>query len=500
MTCKTGAEHLRSLQDGRAVYVDGALVRDVTTHPAFRNAVASAARLYDFQAHPDNLERMTFLPDGATRRVNRCWQAPRSYEELVARRRALQAWSELSYGFMGRSPDHVASTIIGQRMGLEIFARHGAARATALADYADHAARNDLFLTYVIVNPQGDRSRPWGAQPEELVARIVDEDPAGLTIRGAKMLGTSAIMANEVLVANLQPLKPGEEDLAFSCALPLNATGLRVLSRKSYEAHAVSVYDNPLSSRFDENDAILYFDDVKVPWDRVFVHRDIDMCRAQFHDTPCHVLQNYQAQIRLSVKLKFLVGLAHRITEIIGTTAMPQVREQLGTLAAQAGLVEAMLAGMEAAGDRRGEFYLPNRHHLYAAQVVTQDLYPRLVTMIRDLAGGALIMLPSSFRDWSNPEIAPIIEKTQRSTSCGPEEKVKLLKAAWDAIGSEFGSRHTQYEMFYAGARFVTTGHSYRTFDWDAARGMVDHLLATYDLEDEVMGGRRGQEPALKAV
>ena len=149
------------------------------------------------------------------------------------------------------------------------------------------------------------------------------------------MLGTSSIMANEVFVANLQPLKPGEEDLAFSCALPMNAKGLRVLSRKSYEAAAVSVFDNPISSRFDENDALMYFDDVKVPWERVFVHRDIDMCRAQFHDTPGHAYQNYQAQIRLSVKIKFLVGLAHKLTEAIGTTAMPPVREQLGYLAAQ---------------------------------------------------------------------------------------------------------------------------------------------------------------------
>jgi 4-hydroxyphenylacetate 3-monooxygenase len=490
MPCKTGAEHLQSLRDGRSVYLDGALVRDVTTHPAYRNAVASAALLYDVQADPDNIERMTFLPEGGARRVNRCWQMPRSCEELVARRQALQAWAQVSYGFMGRSPDHVASSIIGQRMGLEVFARHGPARAKALADYADYATRNDLFLTYVIVNPQADRSKSWGEQPEELVARIVDEDPAGLTIRGAKMLGTSAIMANEVLVANLQPLKPGEDALAFSCALPMNAKGLRVLSRKSYEAHAVSVYDNPLSSRFDENDAVLYFDDVKVPWERVFVYRDIDMCRAQFHDTPCHLLQNYQAQIRLCVKLRFLVGIAHKITEAIGTTGMPQVREQLGSLAAQAGLADAMLAGMEAAGSFHDGFYLPNRHHLYAAQVVTQDLYPRLVNLIRDLAGGALIMLPSSCRDWANPEIAAMIAKTQRSPSFASQDKVKLLKAAWDAIGSEFGSRHIQYEMFYAGARFVTTGHSYRTYDWDAACGMVDHLLSTYRLEDEAGADR----------
>ncbi len=485
MECKTGAEHIRSLKDGRTVYIDGTLVDDVTTHPAYRNAVASAARLYDYQADPDNLEPMTFVPEGGARRVNRCWQMPRSYDELVARRKALQSWAQLSHGFMGRSPDHVASAIIGQRMGIEVFRRHGPARAKALADYVDHATRKDLFLTYVIVNPQADRSKDWGDQAEELVARIVDEDTTGLTIRGAKMLGTSSIMANEVFVANLQPLKPGEEALAFSCALPMNTPGLRVLSRKSYEAHAVSVFDNPLSSRFDENDALIYFDDVKVPWDRVFVHRDTDMCRAQFHDTPGHVFQNYQAQIRLSVKVRFLVGLAHKITEAIGTTNMPQVREQLGSLAASAGMVEAMLAGIEAAGGMRGAFYVPNRHMLYAAHVTTQELYPRLINAMRELAGGALIMLPSSFRDWASPELAPILHRTQRSPNFDAQDKVKLLKAAWDAVGSEFGSRHTQYEMFYAGARFVTTGHSYRTFDWSAARGLVDDLLAGYALGKE---------------
>jgi 4-hydroxyphenylacetate 3-monooxygenase len=486
MQCKIGAEHLQSLRDGRTVYIDGKLVDDVTTHPAFRNAAASAALLYDYQARGENIELMTFMPEGGTRRVNRSWQMPRDYDQLVQRRKAMQAWAHVSYGFMGRSPDHVASTVIGQRMGLDVFEKHGPARAKALADYVEFATRNDLFLTYVIVNPQADRSKDWGAQVEELVAQIVDEDTTGLTIRGAKMLGTSSIMANEVFIANLQPLKPGEEALAFSCALPMNTAGLRVLSRKSYEAHAVSVYDNPLSARFDENDALLYFDNVKVPWERVFVHRDTDMCRAQFHDTPSHVFQNYQSQIRLSVKLKFLVGLAHKITEAIGTTNMPQVREQLGTLAANAGMVEAMLSGMEASGSRRGEFYLPNRHLLYAAQVITQDLYPRLINLIRDLAGGSLIMLPSSFRDWANPELAPILRKTQRSPNFNSEDKVKLLKAAWDAIGSEFGSRHTQYEMFYAGARFVATGHSYRTFDWDTARGMVDDLLSTYDLGEVV--------------
>jgi 4-hydroxyphenylacetate 3-monooxygenase len=484
--CKSGAEHIKSLKDGRTVFIDGKRVADVTEHPAFRNSVRSAASLYDVQARPENLELMTFIPEGATQRVSRAWQMPRNYDEMVVRRKAMQAWAAVHYGFMGRSPDHLASALVGQRMGIEIFRRHGEARAKALADYFDYASRNDLFLTYVIINPQAERGKDWGQQDEDLVARIVDEDAGGLTVRGAKMLGTSSIMANEVFVANLQPLKPGEEDLAFSCALPMNAAGLRVLSRKSYEAAAMSVFDNPISSRYDENDALMYFDDVKVPWDRVFVHRDVDMCRAQFHDTPGHAYQNYQAQIRLSVKIKFLVGLARRLTESIGTLDMPPVREQLGYLAAQVSMVEAMLSGMEASGSKLGEWWVPNKHFMYSAQVLTQELYPRVINLIRELAGGALIMLPSSVQDFADPQLKAIIGKTQRSASMSPEQKVKFLKAAWDAIGSEFGSRHTQYEMFYAGAQFVTRGHSFRTFDWNGATGLVDRLMSTYDVGGEL--------------
>ncbi len=487
---KTGAEHIASLKDGRTVYIEGKLVPDVTTHPAFKNAVRSAAALYDFQARPENVELMTFMPEGSTRRVNRAWQMPRNYEEMVQRRKALQAWARLSYGFMGRSPDHVASALVGQRMGIDIFRKHSPDRAKALVDYFDYAAKNDVFLTYVIINPQAERSKDWGEQADDLVARIVDEDSGGITIRGAKMLGTSSIMANEVLVANLQPLKPGEEDLAFSCALPMNAKGIRVLSRKSYESSAVSIFDNPLSSRFDENDALVYFDDVKVPWDRIFVYRDPDMCRQQFHETQGHSYQNYQAQIRLSVKIKFLAGLARRLTEAIGTTKIPSVSEKLGYMAAQASMVEAMLSGMEASGSKYGDYWVPNKHFMYAAQVLTQDLYPQFVTAIRELSGGALIMLPSSIEDFKDPALKKIIHTTQRAASMAPEDKVKFLKACWDAIGSEFGSRHQQYEMFYAGARFVTAGHSFRTYDWNSATGMVEHLLGTYNLADELAASK----------
>lgn len=486
---KTGAEHLKALRDGRTVYLNGELVKDVTRHAAFRNTVHSAAALYDFQAHPDNVELLTFESPTSGRRVNRAWQMPRSYDELKLRREALTAWLKVHNGWLGRSPDHLASSLVGMIMGIDLFKKQkdGDKRAAAFLDYFQYARDNDVFLTYVIINPQVDRSKAWGEQIDEhLVASVVDEDAEGITVRGAKMLGTSSIMANEVFVANLQPLKPGEEQYALSFAVPMNTNGLRVMSRKSYEEHVVSQFDNPLASHYDENDALMYFDDVKVPWERVFVYRDTDMCRAQFHDTRGHAFQNYQSQIRLMVKTQYLLGVARKLTETIGTINFPPVQQQLGHMAAQAAMVKGMVHGMEAAGQPYGEYFCPDRHLMYSAQVLTQELYPEMINTIRELAGGSLIMLPSSANDFDNPDVRRVIEMTQLSPVMSPEDRVKFMKLAWDSVGSEFASRHTQYEMFYAGAQFVTCGHSFRTFDWDGARAMVDQVLDSYKLEDSI--------------
>ncbi len=487
---KTGSQHIAALKDGRQVYINGEMAGDVTQHPAFRRAIATVGDLYDFQSRPENLDLMTFeATDAGASRANRIWQLPRSFADLVARRRALEAWAELHSGFLGRAPDHVASCLAGMYMGLDVFAGHDRARATALADYFRHARDNDLYLTYVIINPQADRSKAAGEQQDPfLTAGVVDQDSEGLTIRGAKMLATGGIMANEVLVTCIQPLRPGEERYAVSFAVPMNARGLKILSRKSYEENAASVFDNPLASRFDENDAVLYFDDVKVEWPRVFVNQDIAMCQRQFHATPAHVFQNYQSQIRLMVKMRFLVGIARRIAETNGILGFPQVNEMLGALAAQNTMVDALVHAMEVKGRMQGEYFIPDGHTLYAAQVLTQQLYAQIITTLRELAGGGLIMLPSSVRDFGNPELRSLIEKTQQSPACSSEGRVKFFKLAWDAVGSEFASRHAQYEMFYAGATFVTKGHSFRTFDWDRCTGLVDRMLDSYTLDDEIGG------------
>jgi 4-hydroxyphenylacetate 3-monooxygenase len=230
---------------------------------------------------------------------------------------------------------------------------------------------------------------------------------------------------------------------------------------------------------------VLYFDEVKVPWERVFIAGNTQMCQNQFYQTPAHVYQNYQAQIRLNVKLRFLVGIGRMIASTNGIEKMPQVREILGQLAAEAAMVDSLIHAMEVKGTTHGKYFVPDANTLYTAQVLTQQLYPKVIHALRELAGGSMIMLPSGVQDLINPEVADYSLRVQRSAIFEPEDRVKFFKMAWDAVGSEFASRHTQYEMFYAGAAFVTKGHSYRTYDWERATDMVKRLLGSYDLEEE---------------
>jgi 4-hydroxyphenylacetate 3-monooxygenase len=490
---RTGEDYRKSLRDGREVYIYGERVADVTTHPAFRNSVGSAAHLYEFQCASEQTEKMTFVSPSSGSRVSRAWQLPANYAELAERREALTAWAETHFGFMGRSPDHVASCISGMYMGAEVFEAYDPRRAAALREYYEYARDRDLFLTYVIINPLADRMRSAHEQADEnQVARICDQDSRGITVKGAKMLGTSAVMANEVLVTSIQPLKAGDEPYALSFATPMNAPGLKILSRKSYEASADSVFDNPLASRYDENDAVLYFDEVKVPWERVFIAGDVAMCQKQFHATPAHVYQNYQCQIRLAVKFRFLAALGRMIAAANGSEHFPQVRETLGDLAAHAAMVDGLVHAMELKGRREGAYFVPDRHTLYAAQVLTQRIYPEVITALRGLAGGSMIMLPSGIEDFADTRLADYALRAQGCAAMSPKERVKFFKLAWDAVGSEFASRHTQYEMFYAGAGYVTKSHSYRTYNWDGAGELLARLLGSYELEDELTKAASG--------
>jgi 4-hydroxyphenylacetate 3-monooxygenase len=484
MMTRSGAQYIDGLRDNRAVYLDGRRVEDVTTHPAFAGAVHSVAQLFDLAHDPANRELMTFPSPRDGRPVNKSWLVPRGREDLTARRKAHKCLSDASYGLLGRSPDHVASFFAGYAGAPDVFARGGQQFADNLMRFYEKAADEDLYLSYAIVHPTVDRSRPAHQQPEPyLYAGAVAERDGGVVMRGAQMLATGGVMSDYIYVSVILPLQPGDEDYAIGYVVPNNAPGVKLYTRRPYAVGSTSVFDYPLSTRFDETDSLVVLDDVLVPWEHIFIYKQVDITFAQFVETAAHVLGNTQAQIRFWSKLQFLVGLLKRILDRSGQLARTETQVQLGDLAARAALVEGLVLAAEANPviDERGVAW-PNPALVYANQTFQSTLYPEVLTMTRALMGGSLIQLPSSAADFEGAETAADVRRYVRWPSADAEERVKLLKLLWDLIGSEFGGRHLQYEMFYAGQPAVVKAKEYRAYDWEAAEALVDRCLSSYDL------------------
>src|SRR5882757_9265967 len=296
---RTGADYLQSLQDGRQVFVDGERVTDVTAHPAFREAARSIARLYDIAAAPENRDLMTFPSPNTGAPVLRAYQIPKTHADLRARRLFSETWAEATFGLMGRTPDHVAGFFCGYAAVPEVFAKAGQQYADNVVAFYEHLRDNHLYATYAIVPPQIDRSKPAHKQSDpSLYAGVVKERDDGIVISGAQQLATGAVFSDYLHLACIHPLQPGDEAYAIAVAMPMDAGGLKLYPRRPFANAAMSSFDYPLTSRFDEADCFCVFDNVFVPWERVFVYRNLEISRDQWWKTPAHLYGNHQAQCR----------------------------------------------------------------------------------------------------------------------------------------------------------------------------------------------------------
>lgn len=483
---RTGKDYLASLADGRTVYVDGERVESVPTHPAFEGVTRTVAGMYDYAADPANA--MTYDAPETGQPANKVFMIPRSVAELEQRRDAITRWARLAHGFVGRSPDHVAGFVAGMASAPELFDTEQRSLGENVTAYHRRMLDESRFASYVIIPPQVDPSQTAsGWDGEYIQVGIVEERDDGMVVRGSQMLGTSTAVSDDLFVSCIKPLQSGDEKYALSFVLPMSTPGLKLYCRRPYAAGQPSSFDYPLSTRFDETDGLAVFDDVLVPWENVFVAGDLERVRHQFFNTAAHVLGNTQAQIRLIEKMKFIIGVARRIAQVNGIDRLPPVQEKLGDLASLASIIEGMVIAAEttASIDDHG-VAKPNPRFLYGPMGLQAELYPRVLHLVRELVGGGVIQLPSSYKELVNAETREDMERYIQSPGVSSEERVKLFKLAWDLIGSEFGGRHHQYEMFYAGAPFVAKGYAYRNYGYEEPLGRVEEFLSSYSLQDEL--------------
>lgn len=476
---RTGAEYLRSLNDGRQVFVDGEKVSAVTAHPAFREAARSVAQLYDIAADPAQRDRMTFTSPKTGHPVLRAFQIPRTHADLRARRLFSETWAEATFGLMGRSPDHVASFFTGYAAVPSFFAEGGKQFADNLVAFYEYMRDNHLYVSYAIVPPQIDRSKPAHKQSDPtLYAGVVKERDDGIVISGAQQVATGGVLSDWVQLSCIHQLHAGDENYANCLAVPTNATGVKLIPRRPFARRADNFFDYPLSSRFDESDCFVVFDNVFVPWEHVFIYRNIELTRDQWRRTPSHLYGNHQAQVRYATKLRFMMGLAHRTVEMIGSSVTPQVQIEMGELAALVSIYEGMLLAHEVDAPIKNDVLWPSAVKLYSVMAMQSEFNGRMLEIIRELVSSSVISLPSSVADFGNSEIAPIIERYMRSGSLDARSRTALVRLLWDFLGTEFGSRHAQYEKFYGGPSVVNKQNVYRNFDFKRAIELVDKALS----------------------
>ena len=474
---RTGRQFLDTLGDGRVVYIGSERVQDVRRHPAFVGAADTLAASYDFKAAAANRATLTYREQD--RDCSAYFLRARSREDLRQRSDANKALADLHFGFMGRGLDHVTSFVTGLAMEPEVLDRGKLKFGANIVKYYEYLRDHDLFASYA-VHPaaQAKNKEAFGdLRGCQAVLRVTHEDDAGIVLNGMKMLATGGVFADQVWIGNLTPLAPDQGAQAITCAVPTNAPGLELWARRPTALHATS-FDDPLAMRFDESDCMVIFKDVRVPWERVFVHNDAELSRQIYLDTPAHSYGNHQSNVRFLAKLQFILGVTNKVCLSAGVRQIPAVAQTLGRLAAMEAALDAMIKGQIYEYEQRVRGGVSfNYRYVAAALNWCQESYPLIVNTLQELSGGSIFQMPADASVATDPATRDIFMDYWRGNDETAVEKMKLYRIAWDVYGSGFGGRCTQYENFYAGPAFIVRGHSFRIARWDQFNALVEGFM-----------------------
>ena len=440
----------------------GEQVADPTVHPAFRGALATLASLYDLQW--ERAEVCLFDAPGGLK-GGRSFQLPRTAAELTGITAAMRVWHDHTHGFMGRVPDFINRAVTGFAAGAPFLAEADPRFGANAVRYHEYLRAHDLCLTHTLITPQANRALSAAHQADPfLAARVKEETDAGLIIRGARMLATLPV-ADEIMVFPAAMLKDADEDVpyAFGFCIPSDAPGLRFICRESLDAGRPH-FDHPLSSRYEEMDAVVVFDDVLVPWERVLLYRDIGRCNQAYARTGAIVHMTHQVVVKNIAKTEFLLGLAALLVNSIAIESFLHVQDKIAEIWLNLETMRACLRAAEAdaALDEWGVMR-PAWDPLDAARNLYPRMYPRMVEIIQLLGASGLVAMPGS-EDVNGP-LREDIRRYYQAARAEAFDRIPLFRLSWDLALSAFGARQVQYERYFLGdpvrmAGGLVTGHN----------------------------------------
>jgi 4-hydroxyphenylacetate 3-monooxygenase len=480
MGARTGEQFLDGLRRReRTLWLGDERVEDVTAHPALAGAARTLAGIFDRQhKYADEC----LIPDPETGEpINISHMLPRSVEDLKRRNRGLTRISEATVGLMGRTPDYMNVKFACFAARHDIWAGADGSNAEGAANlvrYQRYLARADISLTHTIIQPTIDKATDPQILGNRVTIHKTGETANGIVVRGARILATLAPFADEIAVYPGHPLPDGTEDYALAFAIPVDTPGLIFLCRDSASTPEAEPFDRPLSTRFDEQDAFVIFDNVEIPHDRVFIDGRVDIYNDVRRTGILESLTN-QTTIRALTKLEFAYGLATRMAEAIGDHS-PATLEMLGELLSYVNVTRsAVLLSAEHGRDTGAGVWFPDVRALEPMRSLLATWFPRVNEILMLIGSHNLLATPTR-RQLDDPELRPLLEEfIHGAGGIDAEQRAALFRLAWDLIGSGLGARNLLYERFYltSAARNRINAHLGNR-DRERAPALVDSMLA----------------------
>ncbi|MED1796729.1 4-hydroxyphenylacetate 3-hydroxylase N-terminal domain-containing protein [Brevibacillus nitrificans] len=485
MGIRTGQQYKEGLRSPREVYINGERVTDVTQYPAFRRPIEAIAKLYDMKHDPRHQATLTFPSPTTGDLCDICFMPPKNAEELRKKTEAYKLFAKSTYGVMGRSPEFMNAHIMGIAESSKFFGKWGQQFEDNMNRYFEYVRENDLFLTHALGTPQIDRSKASHEQRDLFLhLGVKEETEEGIIVRGAKQLATMGPITDELLVfPNGRAFKEGDERYCMAFAIPVSTPGLKMLCRQPFVPNDDrNVYDHPFSSRFEENDAMVVFDDVLVPWERVFFYNNIEAANTMRFNADVSIHATHQATVRKLVKFGMAAAIASKLTDSVKTNVFPQVAERVGIIIAMLKSHESALFAAEQCGEYNDNGnWRPNKDFLEAQNILYSKNNEVIVDLIKQMGAAGLMLTPSG-SDFFGPESENFQYYFSGANSDG-FHRVQIAKMAWDFFGDAATQRLLHYERFYIGdPMFYAAGYSNRA-----------NIREWLDLTDELLAQGREQ-------
>ena len=393
---RTGAQYLEGLRDDRDVWMQGEKVKDVTSHPGLSRGAETLANFLDKQFDPKIQDLVTYEEDG--NRYATSHMIPKSVEDVVKRGDAFYEWATWSNGMFGRTPDYKNASVMAFAASAEFLAQGKPEFVENMRNYYQYVRNNDQVLTHTLINPTFNFAQAKEGKYDAKVAlEVVKETDAGIVVNGARLLATLGPHADEIEVFPSTLLKGSEENIpfAFAFAIPIATKGVRLICRDTYD-HGKSTFDAPLASRFEEMDSVVIFDNVLVPWERVFMYRDPLLCNRAFADTNAVIHMMHQVVCGKLAKAEFIVGLLCAMAKATGKDKDMNVKGMIAEAMWMAESVRAFRFQAEAlaAEDQYGTF-VPQRRPLDTSRNTFPKMYPRLIEIVHLLGSSSLMATPA---------------------------------------------------------------------------------------------------------